>query len=79
MNGPFHIYLDTCLKYVSPLCICDGCPQGLLKEKACLSFWEVPNHLGHEELTAQLCNDIKGCEPLRHFNVIQLHRDTHSQ
>ena len=63
---------DTRLKDVSPLSACDGCPQGLLKEKACLCLWEVPNHLGPEILTAQPCNDTARSEHMQQRNVGRL-------
>ena len=65
----FDTCSDTRLKDVSPLSVCDGCPQGLLKGKACLCLWKVPNHLGPDILTAQLCSDTAGSEHIQQWNV----------
>ena len=48
--------MDTHLKDLSALSICDAGPQGLLKIKTCLWLRKIPDHLGLKERTVQLCS-----------------------
>ena len=51
--------MDTHLKDFSPLGVRNGRPHVLLPVKACLSLWEIPNHLSLGKFTVQLCRCTK--------------------
>ena len=84
--------MDTHLKDLSPLSVCDAGPHGLLKIKACLCLWKIPNHLGLKECTAQLCrctnamsmrsnlsvSQVKSIYPLSVIQVMKLYSEVAS-